>query len=127
MKTFKSFPKEDILPQLGEDKPRIPVMEYDGEVVTVKPDSLRLLCLKRSQVCVECGCEGVQFRVEAHESDGKPIMPPHIALYSEGGVLLTKALIDFEGPKHISNVQTMCKICNDKRYTEYQRKRNSSG
>ena len=54
-------------------------------------------------------------------------MPPHIAFYSKDNILLTKALIDFEGPKHISNVQTMCKVCNDKRYTEYQRKRDLSG
>jgi len=115
MRVFKKLSVDEILPQLGEDKPRISVMEYEGEIITVKPDSLRLLCLQRSQVCVECGRVGIEFRVEAHEEKGKASMPPHLALYSGDGVLMTKALIDLNGRKHISNTQTMCRVCNDKR------------
>jgi len=95
---------------------------YKGQSFTYRYDGARLLCFKNSSICVECGREGILFRIElpAHHDS------PHLNLYAGDGMLMThdhiiprskyeKIMGTRKGLNAQRNLQTMCSYCNMKK------------
>jgi 5-methylcytosine-specific restriction endonuclease McrA len=77
-------------------------------------DSQRLKLFAKSHACVSCDRVGVVFKLEKHYNDKSP----HLNLYSQDDVLMTKDHIVSKakgGKDHMSNYQTMCAECNHKK------------
>jgi len=86
---------------------------------SVNMSSLRLLCFKEKGIkCVTCGIEGKFLALEKGIKD-KTYHVNMYALDQEGDeVLMTKDHIHPKskgGKDHISNMQTMCKVCNEEK------------
>lgn len=85
----------------------------------VKMSSDRLLVFTQNISCVECWRTWTHFILESHlEND-----IPHFNLYSDDGILMTKDHIipvSKGWPNTISNYQTMCKICNERKSNYYE-------
>lgn len=84
---------------------------------SVNVGSLRLQTFKQNRKCVKCGVEGTVMRLELFVRSDP--MTPHFNLYHvrEDGysILMTRDHIipvAKEGKDHLSNLQTMCCICN---------------
>lgn len=93
-------------------------MKIDGITYRVNIKSLRLQCFKRSKVCVNCGRVGNVMSLDRFRSKSK-IPSAHFNLYCEEPdgtfVLMTQDHIipkSKGGKNHLSNLQTMCTICN---------------
>jgi hypothetical protein len=123
--TIKEFCYSEIKPLLGCENRG--VFNYRGRDLTYGLSSPRLVCFKRSPVCVGCGREGVLFRLElpAYSSVDQSVSP-HLNLYSVDGVLMThdhiipkskyeKVTGTRSGVNSQSNLQTMCTHCNGKK------------
>ena len=115
-KRHKIYPVADILPILKTDARRSNDKEYiDLDGVKVKITSLRYEVFKKSVKCVCCGIEGTFFASERANEDTDKY---HFNLYgiSDGKeFLITKDHIiprSKGGKDHISNMQTMCAVCN---------------
>lgn len=84
----------------------------------VKMSSDRLLVFTHNLSCVECWRTWSYFILEGHlECD-----VPHFNLYSDDDILMTKDHIipvSKWWPNTISNYQTMCKICNERKWNHY--------
>jgi len=83
--------------------------------------SLRLQCFKRSRVCIKCGKIGTIMSLDKFRKESK-LPHAHFNLYAEGpeGILtiMTKDHIipkSKGGKDHLSNLQTMCIVCNMKK------------
>ena len=107
---------EHVKPVQGKVKPKMRIARYN-----VNTHSDRLLCFKRNTKCVSCGVEGTIFHLECHET-GSNTRQPHLNLYGidDNGneVLMTKDHImpkSKGGKNHLSNYQTMCSRCNQKK------------
>lgn len=116
---LKSFPAEEILRIVGIDE-RLPYVVGDT-LYRVKMNSARLLCLKKSQVCVSCGRVGTIMSLDRFRAKSK-IPSAHFNLYcklDDGRyILMTKDHIipkSKGGKDHESNLQTMCQRCNGKK------------
>ena len=114
---YREFQLNSILSLIGSSKERI---QLDGYLVNVT--SLRLLTLKRSQVCCKCGREGHVFRLE---SSRKTDPYPHLNMYHITSdnrlILMTKDHIipkSLGGPDTLANTQTMCTECNREKDTK---------
>ena len=93
----------------------------------VKTSSLRLELFRQNPCCVSCDRKGTLWMLQAHRAKD----PPHLNLFhvgdevtewkrlSENGlVLMTKDHIiprSKGGPTSLTNLQTMCTICNNKK------------
>lgn len=100
------------------------ITEDDGKRVTFNGIKVRV-CSKRLQIfklkgvdCVTCGAVGAYFAVERDKAGGSC----HLNLYAidnQGDeVLMTKDHIKPKskgGPDDLSNLQPMCKVCNEKK------------
>lgn len=93
-------------------------LEVFGKSVNVK--SLRLQTFQKSNVCVGCGAVGTHFTVDTHRYS--KTVNYHLNMYGfdrEGNeVLFTKDHIipkSRGGKERISNMQTMCVKCNQKK------------
>lgn len=93
------------------------ILDFQETLDSIQPklSSNRLLTLKNSQVCVECGIRGNVFVLERANK-----REPHISLYGvndkEELILMTADHIipkSLGGTGAMSNLQTMCKICNE--------------
>jgi hypothetical protein len=89
---------------------------YDG--YQVKMFSLRYKTFAKSLVCVNCGITGEYFAIERVIGNDSPRF--HFNLYAKLNtgeeVLITKDHIipkSLGGKDCISNMQTMCKVCNE--------------
>lgn len=83
-----------------------------------KITSQRLEQFSKSVTCAKCGISGSFFSLERHKSD----RDPHLNLYHKGKnskfVMITKDHIiprSKGGKDWMSNYQTMCKPCNEKK------------
>lgn len=92
-----------------------------GEKIEFRLNEARLICLAKNPKCVECHKEGKQWRLERLPGQGA-----HLNLYSDDGILLTRDHIvprarffevygTTEGIDSLSNSQTMCYDCNNKK------------
>jgi len=122
--TLKVYPVDTILPLVvKKDKAnnyRSVRVELDGFKVVI--DSTRLRLFKKSLKCVECGLEGSIFLLQRGKGEKKQHEPPHLNLYGKdltgNLVLMTKDHIipkSKGGHGCLSNLQTMCTICNCKK------------
>lgn len=97
-------------------------VEFDGDMVKMSSD--RLVLFKHKGVtCVTCGLEGKFFIKKQGDND----MSPHLNLYAVGKdgkkVLMTKDHIHPKskgGKDCLSNYQTMCTHCNEKKADKIQ-------
>jgi hypothetical protein len=86
---------------------------YDvpGQPIVKFHQSLRLrMFAKKGTVCVGCGRSGTHFVLEY-----RTLETPHLNLYSEDGVLMTKDHIrprSKGGANNLTNLQPMCEPCN---------------
>ena len=120
------YSPEDIFSLMPDDSDRKILRKYrvdlDGDRVNVS--SLRLRTFRKSGcVCVVCGIKGQVFHKEKH---GPNIPTYHLNLYAfdESGeeVLMTKDHIlpkSLDGADKLSNMQTMCYHCNQKKGNTY--------
>ena len=95
----------------------LPRADLYGYRVRLQSPRLELLRIKGT-VCVNCGLEGVFFRLETANAN----MTPHLNLYgvnSDGKpILFTKDHIipkSKGGANELENYQTMCSPCNEKK------------
>lgn len=108
IRTICEFTIEEILPQIGLDKPRMKLSGF-----SVNAQSLRLQCFVRSLECVWCHRAGNIFLLQGEGT-------PHVNLFhrAKNGhmTLMTKDHIipSSKGGKDcIENLQTMCANCNN--------------
>lgn len=92
-------------------------VDFDGDLVKMNSQRYELFDLK-GVCCVECGIEGKYFVKE--KSQGVKVYHFNLYAVDEEGeeVLMTKDHIvprSKGGKNHLSNYQTMCKICNEKK------------
>lgn len=106
IKSFKNRQSEN-----RKEKGRI---EYKGFNFNVK--SLRLDTFhEKGLICATCSNTGAYFSLETQVGDQAK---PHLNLYTIDGILMTKDHIlpkSKGGKDHISNMQTMCYYCNQKK------------
>lgn len=106
IKSFKNRQSEN-----RKEKGRI---EYKGFNFNVK--SLRLDTFhEKGLICATCSNTGAYFSLETQVGDQAKL---HLNLYTIDGILMTKDHIlpkSKGGKDHISNMQTMCYYCNQKK------------
>jgi len=114
LKRKEIYPIELILPLIDEENSKI---NLDGDLVGAS--SIRLLTFKKNIKCVSCGIKGSFFAKEKTKND----VSYHLNLYASingGERLMTHDHIipkSKDGKDHISNSQTMCVKCNEKKGT----------
>jgi len=120
-----SFEVNSILELVAPDSEKIEIVVAD-KTYKVNVKSLRLLCFKESQTCVVCGKIGTIITLNRNVND-KQNAHPHFNLFADNldGTfnLMTKDHIcpkSKGGKNHLSNLQTMCKICNEKKGSNYE-------
>lgn len=110
---FGVFETSEVLPFIGPGR-RV-YHGDDGTPWLVNMASLRYQTFAKNMSCVVCGLSGTIMRLER---DQGAICSPHFNLYAnEHGalVLMTKDHIIPRakgGQNHLSNMQTMCTVCN---------------
>jgi 5-methylcytosine-specific restriction endonuclease McrA len=105
---------KEILTKIGKNAPHI---RLDNDRINVS--SLRLLTFKEhGTTCVHCGLKAEYFVKEKNEKD----TVFHLNLYGVNDkgkeILFTKDHIipkSKGGKEHLSNMQTMCSVCNQKK------------
>ena len=115
-KLFLNLSVEELQSSLYRTKRRKELVDIDGDMI--HPYSLRYFTfLHKGISCVECGIKGVFFAKERHRDVDERY---HLNLYAinDNGeeVLMTKDHIypkSLGGPNHLSNMQPMCKCCNE--------------
>lgn len=113
--SLAKFSCQEILPKIGV---KSMVFTVSDQEFVVKLLSLRLLLFKRNTTCVSCGRKGSYFSLDLPINHRRP----HLNLYSEDGVLMTKDHIipkSLGGPDKLDNLQTMCVECNSKKGANY--------
>lgn len=114
----KEYRIEEVLPFVDEVSNRKVRKDFDGDMIKMTSD--RLITFKNSGTkCVDCGMEAKYFVKEKTRDKDEPY---HFNLYGidENGeeVLFTKDHIipkSKGGANHVSNYQTMCCVCNEKK------------
>ena len=113
LRVDKKYSIDLVLQNIGEH-----TLEFDG--YPVKMWSLRYQTFRKSLFCAVCGKEGKHFRLEKHALHANIERNSfHFNLYTIDNngneLLMTKDHIIPKakgGRNHISNLQTMCTICN---------------
>ncbi len=113
---------EDVLPLIGKSNPdgkyRHPII-VNGQTYVIKTGSHRLHLFLKSRKCTTCGRVGTHFILEQDIGHARP----HVNLYSNDGVLMTKDHIiprSKGGKDTMSNYQTMCVKCNVLKGANYE-------
>lgn len=107
------FALMDVSHHLGY-KTRATVLSDQGQYHQVHIYSHRLRLFKTNLTCVSCGRVGAYFGLDLDPPCGHP----HLNLYTEDGILMTKDHIvpkSKGGSNEMSNYQTMCTTCNWKK------------
>lgn len=89
-------------------------------ILNIKNDSQRYQLFRENRTCVSCGLVGEVMKLEAVSNLG--VWTAHFNLYSKSGSLFTKDHIiprSKGGPNCLSNYQTMCFKCNQKKGSRY--------
>lgn len=132
MIVFAELPIEEVLPLIGiscdkghiNHKKRTEFQTNKGPL-HIKVNTLRLRCFAKSIACASCGITGSLFRIEKAAND-KQSGSPHLNLYARQGdelILMTRDHIiplSRGGPDHLSNLQTYCYLCNEKKSNHIQ-------
>jgi len=128
LRTLAKYDPNDVLPFIGKTGTAKREYTIGDQVFNLRMTSLRLRTFKAGRKCVICGLLGTTMLLEQFEDHGGP----HFNLYGEGVapeifasharteeksnlILLTKDHIlpkSNGGKDHISNMQTMCVVCN---------------
>jgi len=93
-------------------------VQVQGITYKIKTGSDRLKLFLANRSCVMCGREGTHFILEQDENHQRP----HLNLYSADGQLMTRDHIipsSKGGKNHMSNYQTMCEECNNRKGDYY--------
>ncbi|AEO93417.1 HNH endonuclease [Bacillus phage G] len=110
---------EDVLSKRVESyfKSKDSKVDFDGDLIKMNSQRYEVFDLK-GIICCSCGLEGRFFAKER----GNESYPYHFNLYAVNDkgeeVLMTKdhiVPVSKGGKNHISNYQTMCIICNEKK------------
>lgn len=114
---YKRFDLNEVFDKLNFRNEKESKEIFDGE--EVKMNSLRLHTFKeKGCTCVECGRVGTHFRLQKTIKDNHY----HFGLYSDDEVEMTKDHIipkSRGGLDSLSNMQTMCNICNSLKGNSY--------
>ena len=116
---IKSYHPDEILELVNLEDKSVELV-VDGIKHQINISSLRLQCFKRSKVCVRCGLKGTIMSLDSFKSNSDR-GGYHFNLYAvfEGKLrLMTKDHITPKskgGRNHLSNLQTMCDQCNNKK------------
>ena len=128
-----SFSPDDVLRKVSPSTNTVEI-EVNNVKYRVKLRSLRLQCFKRSRICVRCGRIGTIMSLNKLCRD--PDLPPHahFNLFAENSngkfILMTQdhiIPISKGGKNHLSNLQTMCIICNMKKDDKLEEMENQNG
>lgn len=110
--TFEIIGKENLSGNIANGS-RTSNMVVDGYNVYAR--SLRYMTFyQKGTKCVCCGCKGSYFKLDGDPNSKRR----HFNLYSDDGMLMTKDHIipkSLGGVDEISNLQTMCKECNERK------------
>lgn len=117
----KLYSLDEVFPHIYYSGPQSRYHVFGGHGICM--DSLRYICFARQRACVSCGLEGAYFAMERHlRRDGSlHEVRYHFNMYGlKGGkeILFTKDHIlprSLGGADHLSNLQTMCLPCNQKK------------
>lgn len=142
MITLAQYSMDQILPFIGFDQKRLR-LETADDVYMVKTGSTRLECLKRSQQCVRCKCNGTIWLLQSHVVNPPRVLMncfidncpwcslrpcrdagggggnPHLNLYHKGRRGMILMTHDHRIPRSrggsngIENAQTLCTQCNN--------------
>lgn len=111
---FKIIGKENLLRKNETGKRFKENKDLIVDGYKVRPISLRYMTFYQKGItCVCCGRVGSYFKLEAGDTDRG-----HFNLYSEDDILMTKDHIipkSKGGKNEVSNMQTMCIICNERK------------
>lgn len=113
LKTLAEFTTEEILPIIPNKTHKFKIGKHETRVKTC---SLRLKVFKQNLSCVSCGITGSVFKLQNQDNEN-----PHLNLYSNKDgkwILMTKDHIRPKskgGKDRLSNLCTMCYICNEKK------------
>ncbi len=145
-----AFRVEDILPLINGNGAKATLFGFNNEPYTVKVHSDRLQVFKNSVRCVSCMREGNIFLLQSSRSvlrkvvrtncfiedcawcyysflNTQPLESPHLNLWSQDNngdyCLMTKDHIrprSRGGSNDLKNLQTMCRVCNNKKGNSLQ-------
>lgn len=121
--TLGAYEPDDILSMTGLNEPSKLVAVPTGKLFSVRMDSPRYECFKRSKKCVACGIEGEVMLLQWNlPRDSDPEVAkrssPHFNLYAVVNGNLVLMTRDHIVPKAdggqdvVENLQTMCHHCN---------------
>lgn len=111
---FSMIGEQNLLEKRAINKNKTNII-VDGYLV--HPLSMRYMCFyQHGTTCVCCGRRGAYFKLigSADGADNRR----HFDLYADDGTLMTKDHIipvSRGGKNNVDNMQTMCKICNQKK------------
>lgn len=126
----KHYSIDDVFSMVGEEHLNIDHVCNNGKTdITVDDykvhrDSMRYATFyQKGTKCVCCGKEGAYFQLDTDKNQTEDSDRRHFNLYAEDGTLITKDHIlpkKWGGEDVISNFQTMCVICNQKKGSIYE-------
>lgn len=121
----KKYGIDEVFAMIGEENLTVGQVsrKCDHNIVVdgfdVHSKSLRYMTFYQKGVkCVCCGKEGTHFKLCGEEGSNRR----HFNLYADDGTLITKDHIipaSKGGPDKVSNMQTMCTLCNGAKGNSY--------
>lgn len=116
MTVLGEYDPDTILSYYNKQHTKMPFLDDRGDPHCVYMDSVRYALFQQNKTCVCCGVTGNIMRLEKDKK--APDFNEHFNLYAQVDgktILMTKDHIvprSQGGKDHISNLQTMCFICN---------------